>query len=290
VIYPALPEWASVLTDLAMRSKASWGYDNDFMARASSELRITEEDIRARPVYVWLEEDRPLAFYALLPDPPEVELDLFFVEPEAQRRGIGRQLFKHAVAEAARNGWTVMVIQSDPYAEPFYLSCGAIRAGESRSPSTGRMLPLLRYPLPPILTDPDVLATYLDEIGTFKPLSEAELRTLAEQIEAGRKAAQQLADEDIERPGHLRLKTTQRQADNAKKRIIEANLHLVASIARRYRATGIPLADLIQEGNIGLIRAVDNYDSSKGFKFETYATWWIQQAIQRALGEPPFTE
>ena len=143
----------------------------------------------------------------------------------------------------------------------------------------------------------DPVHTYLKEIGRV-PLLNAELEVeIAQAIEEGneagaRLAAHQLAEagegpaEDLLDAGGLarnrRLVRTGQKATNDR---IEANLRLVVSIAKRYRNRGLQFLDLIQEGNLGLMRAVDKFDHTKGFKFSTYATWWIRQAITRAIAD-----
>jgi RNA polymerase primary sigma factor len=114
-------------------------------------------------------------------------------------------------------------------------------------------------PLPDELYTSDALGTYLREIGRHPLLTAADEVALAKRIEKG--------DEE------------------ATVRMVSSNLRLVVSIARRYRSTGVPLLDLIQEGNLGLLRAVEKFDWRKGFKFSTYATWWIRQAIQRGVAD-----
>src|SRR5437016_8026294 len=114
-------------------------------------------------------------------------------------------------------------------------------------------------PLAEELYTADALGTYLREIGRHPLLMAADEVAIAKRIEKG--------DEE------------------ATVRMVTANLRLVVSIARRYRSTGIPLLDLIQEGNLGLLRAVEKFDWRKGFKFSTYATWWIRQAIQRGIAD-----
>jgi RNA polymerase primary sigma factor len=143
----------------------------------------------------------------------------------------------------------------------------------------------------------DPVHTYLKEIGRV-PLLNAELEVeIAQAIEEGneagaRLAAHQLAEagegpaEDLLDAGGLaRNRRLVRNGQKAKDDLIEANLRLVVSIAKRYRNRGLQFLDLIQEGNLGLMRAVDKFDHTKGFKFSTYATWWIRQAITRAIAD-----
>ena len=143
----------------------------------------------------------------------------------------------------------------------------------------------------------DPVHTYLKEIGRV-PLLNAELEVeIAKAIEGGNAAAARLAAHDLavagEGPpedvldagGLSRNKRLMRNGLKAKDELIEANLRLVVSIAKRYRNRGLAFLDLIQEGNLGLMRAVDKFDHTKGFKFSTYATWWIRQAITRAIAD-----
>ncbi len=118
---------------------------------------------------------------------------------------------------------------------------------------------------------------YRDEVGHADLLTAEEVNRLAQCIEKGRLAAK--------RPNHPGHKELVQAGENAKNRLIEANLRLVIHVARRYKGFEIDLMDLIQEGNLGLIHAVDKYDYHKGYKFSTYAIWWIRQAITRALTE-----
>ena len=117
-----------------------------------------------------------------------------------------------------------------------------------------------RAPAEPGATDTDdALGSYLREIGRGALLTKEQEVELAKQIEAG--------------------------SDEARRRMTEANLRLVVSIAKKYQGRGMPLLDLIQEGNVGLMRAVAKFDHRRGFKFSTYATWWIRQAVLRAIGD-----
>ena len=143
----------------------------------------------------------------------------------------------------------------------------------------------------------DPVHTYLKEIGKV-PLLSAELEVeMAKRIESGNEAAARLAAHTLaETDGgpesdllssadQSRDRRLVRKGQQAKDVLIEANLRLVVSIAKRYRNRGLAFLDLIQEGNLGLMRAVDKFDYTKGFKFSTYATWWIRQAITRAIAD-----
>jgi len=132
--------------------------------------------------------------------------------------------------------------------------------------------------------DKDLVGAYLDRIGRRPLLDAVEEVELAKAIEAGL-FAQQLLDGD-ELPADVEREELEEIADAgflAKQRFVEANLRLVVSIARKYPTEALPLIDLIQEGNLGLMRAVEKFDYQRGYKFSTYATWWIRQAIGRGL-------
>jgi RNA polymerase primary sigma factor len=133
---------------------------------------------------------------------------------------------------------------------------------------------------------PDVMRQYLREIGRVPLLSAAEEVELARAVEAGLFAEEVLAGE---RPWPAaeqdELEAIAAAGHGAKRRLVEANLRLVVSVAKRYVGRGLPLLDLVQEGNLGLIRAVEKFDYAKGFKFSTYATWWIRQSVTRAIAD-----
>jgi RNA polymerase primary sigma factor len=133
---------------------------------------------------------------------------------------------------------------------------------------------------------------YLQEIGEVPLLTAVEEVELATEIAGGNGAETELADlaasgglEGLERVVLVRLRRRQRTGEMARDRLTRANLRLVVSIAKRHVGRGLPLLDLVQEGNLGLMRAVEKFDPSKGFKFSTYATWWIRQAVTRAVAD-----
>ena len=133
----------------------------------------------------------------------------------------------------------------------------------------------------------DPVRMYLKEIGKVPLLSAEEEIELAQKMEAGEMAKSQLeeAGDDLDDEAKKELQKLVAQGDYAKKKLAEANLRLVVSIAKRYVGRGMLFLDLIQEGNLGLIKAVEKFDYRKGYKFSTYATWWIRQAITRAIAD-----
>ena len=134
----------------------------------------------------------------------------------------------------------------------------------------------------------DPVRMYLKEIGKVALLSPEEEIELAQKMNAGSLAQEQLdnCDESALPPEELKqLKALSKEGDRAKQKLAEANLRLVVSIAKRYVGRGMLFLDLIQEGNLGLIKAVEKFDYTKGYKFSTYATWWIRQAITRAIAD-----
>jgi RNA polymerase primary sigma factor len=131
----------------------------------------------------------------------------------------------------------------------------------------------------------DGVQHYLQEIGRVPLLNAAEEVDLAERMECGREAARRLASEDLNPSLCAALKADLAAGEAAQRQLIQANLRLVVSIAKQYLGQGLALLDLIQEGNIGLMRAVEKFDHHRGNRFSTYATWWIRQAVTRALAQ-----
>jgi RNA polymerase primary sigma factor len=142
--------------------------------------------------------------------------------------------------------------------------------------------------LAPLTSDP--VRMYLKEIGKVPLLTGPQEVSLAKRIEAGLECAAQLEEAEekgikLDRASVRNLTRTEADGLQAKRALVEANLRLVVSIAKRYVGRGMLFLDLIQEGNLGLIRAVEKFDYTKGYKFSTYATWWIRQAITRAIAD-----
>jgi len=137
----------------------------------------------------------------------------------------------------------------------------------------------------------DLVRVYLTDIGRVALLTAEQEVELAKRIEAGLYASEKIRQADAKEiakiPVKLRRDLQMVAADGARARnhLLEANLRLVVSLAKRYQGKGLTLLDLIQEGNIGLVRAVEKFDYTKGYKFSTYATWWIRQALQRAIAD-----
>ena len=132
--------------------------------------------------------------------------------------------------------------------------------------------------------DQDLVRTYLDGIGRYPLLTKEDEVSLARRIEQGREAGLELSSGLPASPTRVReLRRIRRDGQDATEQFIKSNLRLVVSVAKKYQSPEMPLLDLIQEGNLGLMHAVNKFDWRKGFKFSTYATWWIRQAIGRGI-------
>ena len=130
----------------------------------------------------------------------------------------------------------------------------------------------------------DIVKLYLRGIGQYALLTKVEETQLAKMIDAGRAASlAETSATELTAAKRRELRRVVAQGEQAHQTFVQANLRLVVSIAKRYQASGLPLLDLVQEGNLGLIHAVGKFDWNKGFKFSTYATWWIRQAISRGI-------
>jgi RNA polymerase primary sigma factor len=200
--------------------------------------------------------------------------------------------------EAATNG---RIVTLDPAAPPSTPSDTALvdvpDEGGMVRPPVKKERPPRRSPASDGYADGDVFRgsaadpvhMYLKEIGKVKLLDAALEVELAERIVAGNEASERLASfvggAGESYPNRSSDRMLVRRGQAAKEALIEANLRLVVSIAKRYRNRGLAFLDLIQEGNLGLMRAVEKFDHTKGFKFSTYATWWIRQAITRASAD-----
>jgi RNA polymerase sigma factor (sigma-70 family) len=133
--------------------------------------------------------------------------------------------------------------------------------------------------------DDDLVRLYLNDVSQFALLSKDDEVRLARQIENGNTARAQLtAGNGLEPDQKRELRRAVRHGADARQTFVQSNLRLVVSIAKKYQAVGVPVLDLIQEGNLGLMHAVEKFDWRRGFRFSTYATWWIRQAITRGIG------
>jgi RNA polymerase primary sigma factor len=131
----------------------------------------------------------------------------------------------------------------------------------------------------------DSISLYLKEIGQVPLLTAEEEVRLAKQMESGRRARRRLTRGEVMEGSQERLEKLVEEGKAAQDHLVKANSRLVVSVAKKYIGRGVPFLDLIQEGNIGLIRAVNKFDYRRGYKFSTYATWWIRQAVTRAIAD-----
>ncbi|HEU4911571.1 MAG TPA: RNA polymerase sigma factor RpoD [Actinomycetes bacterium] len=192
------------------------------------------------------------------------------VAAEATASGLNPDSIDDIVAGLAEAG--VEVVADEPTPEEL-----ALAEAEEEPPSLDDAGPA---------ASADLVRVYLREIGRVSLLTAADEVDLAKRVEAGVFAAEKL-DENVDLAPDMRrdLLAIMQDGHRAKQRLIEANLRLVVSIAKRYAGRGLPFLDLIQEGNLGLIRAVEKFDYTRGFKFSTYASWWIRQAVSRAVAD-----
>ena len=138
--------------------------------------------------------------------------------------------------------------------------------------------------------DADQVREYLKQVGKVPGLTADQEAELVKRIEAGLVAEHKLAEgsDRLTAGERVDLEWVAELGTRARNHLLEANLRLVVAVANRFTGRGLPFLDLIQEGNLGLIQAVEHFDSAKGYRFATYATWWIRQAVIRALaGQPP---
>ena len=137
--------------------------------------------------------------------------------------------------------------------------------------------------------DADQVREYLKQVSKVPGLTAEQEAELAQRIEAGLAAERKLAERRDRLTANERvdLEWVAEVGTRARNHLLEANLRLVVAVARRFTGRGMPFLDLIHEGNLGLIRAVEHFDDAKGYRFTTYATWWIRQAITRALAARP---
>ena len=155
-------------------------------------------------------------------------------------------------------------------------SKGRVRDG-GREPDNGTPLDAIRVD--------DSIGLYLKEIGQVPLLTREEEISLAKRMEAGKHACSRLSGDGLSGSERVRLEAMAQDGLSAREHLVRANSRLVVSVAKKYMGRGVPFIDLIQEGNIGLIRAAKKFDYTMGNKFSTYATWWIRQAVTRAIAD-----
>ncbi len=224
---------------------------------------------------------------------PEAEIEVIAAHDPAGAVGVEvvAEVIAEVVVEAPPDG----VDDLDDHTEPDLVAPGELAHESVRrrrlmrtTGKRGRPVTLVGSTVGTSTADP--VRMYLREIGQVPLLTGPEEVDLAMRIEAGVEAEERLADlaasgESVEFEERRRLDRLRRDGERAKDELTQANLRLVVSIAKRYLGRGMHILDLVQEGNLGLMRAVEKFDYTKGFKFSTYATWWIRQAITRAIAD-----
>ncbi|MER6785596.1 RNA polymerase sigma factor [Streptomyces sp. NPDC000658] len=210
---------------------------------------------------------------------PDADADVLAAVPPQKRAAHHPESETEAEPEAEAGAET----ESDAGAEPADPPAEALEEGPEPEPVETRPRARAADSAGP---SSDLFRQYLREIGRIPLLTAAEEVELARRVEAGLFAEERLSGaSDLDSELALDLDRLVVMGRMAKRRLIEANLRLVVSVAKRYVGRGLTMLDLVQEGNLGLIRAVEKFDYARGYKFSTYATWWIRQAMSRALAD-----
>jgi RNA polymerase sigma factor RpoD-like protein len=206
---------------------------------------------------------------------------------KATSAGAGKATARQATARQAEAAVeTTEVLETVVVDETAAVETTAPATASLDTTPTGTPAPAAAPDLDEVAASADLVRVYLNEIGKVALLTAADEVELAKRIEAGLYAAHLLtAQNSFSATRKRELRALVIDGERAKDHLLRANLRLVVSLAKRYTGHGMPFLDLIQEGNLGLIRAVEKFDYTKGFKFSTYATWWIRQAITRAIAD-----
>ncbi len=224
-------------------------------------------------------EQRYLTYDQILEALPEIENNIMLLETlleEAQTLGI-------AIYENEDDVVAVALGVSDEEPEDGLTELDLVEEEVYRPPAHDSSHDAPLFDLSNVPID-DSVGLYFREMGQQQLLSAEEEVRLAMEIEAGRAAEERLASGAATDPNEIdRLVNVREIGDAARAHLIRANTRLVVSIAKKYRGRGLQFLDLIQEGNVGLMKAVEKYDYRRGNRFSTYATWWIRQAVTRAL-------
>ena len=266
--FTSSPELEGVLVQLVEGSKAVGSVTEDEIQVALREIEVDDDE---------LEE-----FYGALRDRG---VEIVTVEEDGDAVTVAGD-----DAETAAVGSITSLAGESEIETPPIEKIPTIPAAPKRSKRSATLKTRRRQDAATVMLTGDPVRMYLKEIGKVDLLTAAEEVHLAMKIEAGTDATEKLeahenGELDLTRVELRRLTRVEQVGLEAKQALISANLRLVVSIAKRYVGRGMLFLDLIQEGNLGLIRAVEKFDYTKGFKFSTYATWWIRQAITRAIAD-----
>ena len=255
-----------------------------FSDALSNGSELTEDDIQGYLLAIDIDDDEMSELYGSLR-----ENGITIKETPLQKDTTFADILD-AELEAEEAASEEAFKEAELTAEEIHKEAQKRKARTGRARRSGRLHKRVAPHVANVLLTGDPVRMYLKEIGRVDLLSAPEEVRLAKKIEKGVEALEILekhesGEKELSRPDLLRYTRQEQEGLEAKQDLISANLRLVVSIAKRYTNRGLLFLDLIQEGNLGLIRAVEKFDYSKGFKFSTYATWWIRQAITRAIAD-----